>query len=205
MEFLKKGNIVIIFFLVISINLQAQADKIAAFKSSYVLESKGQYKKAVDVVKGVYSENSYEINMRLAWLSYQSGLFTQSAAYYQKAIKLMPYSEEAKFGLIYPKAALAKWKEIETIYLSILKISPNNTIANYRLGLIYYGRKNYVAAYKLFKKVVDLYPFKYDALLMYAWTNLQLGKSSAAKILFNKVLLLSPSDKSANEGLKLIK
>jgi Flp pilus assembly protein TadD len=50
-----------------------------------------------------------------------------------------------------------------------------------------------------------MYPFSYDGLLMYAWTNYQLGKFADAKILFNKVLLLSPADKSAKEGLGLIK
>ena len=40
---------------------------------------------------------------------------------------------------------------------------------------------------------------------MFAWTNLQLGKSREAKILFKKVLLLSPGDQSATTGLELIK
>ena len=91
------------------------------------------------------------------------------------------------------------------MYNKILKISPNNTIANYRLGLIYYGKKDYQKALKLFEKVVNLYPFDYDGLLMYAWTNFMLGKTKEAKILFNKVLMLSPDDESAREGLDLIK
>jgi hypothetical protein len=40
---------------------------------------------------------------------------------------------------------------------------------------------------------------------MLAWTNLQLGKSREARVLFNKVLLYSPGDKSALEGMGLIK
>jgi Flp pilus assembly protein TadD len=52
--------------------------------------------------------------------------------------------------------------------------------------------------------VVNLYPFDYDGLLMYAWSNLQIGKFKEAKILFNKVLMLSPNDKSALEGLAII-
>jgi tetratricopeptide (TPR) repeat protein len=117
----------------------------------------------------------------------------------------MPYSEEAKFGLILPKAAIGKWDEVIALYQKILANSSNNTVACYRLGLIYYGKKDYDQAYKYFEKVVNLYPFDYDGLIMFAWTNFQMGKLREAKVLFNKVLLFSPEDKSANEGLKLIK
>jgi hypothetical protein len=40
---------------------------------------------------------------------------------------------------------------------------------------------------------------------MFAWTNLKLGKTREAKILFNKTLLYNPDDASAKEGLGLIK
>jgi Flp pilus assembly protein TadD len=50
-----------------------------------------------------------------------------------------------------------------------------------------------------------MYPFDYDNLVLYAWTNYQLGKLREAKVLFNKVLLNKPNDASAKEGLGLIK
>jgi tetratricopeptide (TPR) repeat protein len=118
---------------------------------------------------------------------------------------LKPYSEEARFGLILPKAALGRWNEVIELYNKILEISPNNTVAMYRLGLVYYGRKDYNKAQPLFKKVVDLYPFGYDGLLMLGWTSYFLGNYPQAKVLFNKVLLYSPGDASAKEGLQLIK
>jgi tetratricopeptide (TPR) repeat protein len=104
-----------------------------------------------------------------------------------------------------PIAALKEWDEVARLYNQILENNPGNTIALYRLGLLYYEKKDWHQAAKCFQKVVDLYPFEYDGLLMLAWTNLQLGKSREAKILFNKVILWSPGDKSANEGFKLLK
>jgi len=86
-------------------------------------------------------------------------------------------------------------------YNQILANNPGNTVALYRLGLIYYNRRDWAQAQRNFQKVVDLYPFGYDGLLMLAWTNLQLGKSREAKVLFNKVLLYAPGDASALEGL----
>jgi len=208
MEFLVKKmrtSVILAVFLLASVSAFSQTAIISAFKKSYALEKKGEFKKAAEEIKKVYDAKSYEINLRLGWLDYQAGLFTESASYYQKAVDLMPYSEEAKFGLIYPKAALGKWSEVINLYNKILANNPNNTTANYRLGLIYYGQKNYTKAYKYFNKVVNLYPFGYDGLLMLAWTNFQQGKLREAKVLFNKVLMYSPNDKSALEGLSLIK
>ncbi len=201
---MKKSSLLAILFFLGGI-VYAQESLIKAFQESYVLENKAEYSKAINTLKNVYQEDSYEINLRLGWLSYEAGKFTESVSFYNKAISLMPYAEEPKFGLIYPKSALGKWDDIIELYKEILKISPNNTTANYRLGLIYYERKDYKNALPYMEKVVNLYPFGYDGLLTYAWTNLQLGKLRKAKVLFQKVLLLSPEDASAKEGLQRIR
>jgi tetratricopeptide (TPR) repeat protein len=91
------------------------------------------------------------------------------------------------------------------LYNKILEIHPNNTVAMFRLGMIYYERKNYDKALPLFKKVVDLYPFGYDGLLMLGWTSYFMGNYNQAKVLFNKVKLYNPGDASANEGLQLMR
>ncbi|MCB0804853.1 MAG: tetratricopeptide repeat protein [Bacteroidales bacterium] len=175
-----------------------------AFNESYNYEYTGQYSKAIESLKSVYSENSYEINLRLGWLNYMGGFFTESLAYYQKAIDLQPLSIEAKLGYVYPASALGNWEQVKTQYNEILKIDPKNTTANYRLGSIYYGNEDYTSALKYFEKVVNLYPFDYSSLLMYAWTNLRLGKTREAKVLFNKVLMNKPGDESAMDGLNAI-
>ena len=207
MEFLKR-KLVLLIFIAATFSTVAQVPQEAleaAFTKSYQHEKSGDFKAAADVLKKVFDESSYEINLRLGWLNYNAGLFDESIIFYNKAQKLKPYSEEARFGLILPLAALGRWNEVEDLYNKILEISPNNTVAMYRLGLIYYGRKDYNKAQPLFKKVVDLYPFGYDGLLMLGWTSYFLGNYPQAKVLFNKVLLYSPGDASAKEGMQLIK
>jgi tetratricopeptide (TPR) repeat protein len=177
----------------------------AAFSKSYATEKNGDFTASMEPLKKVYDESSYELNLRLGWLNYNAGLFDEAIIFYGRAQKLKPYSEEARFGLILPLTALGKWNDVIKIYDAILETSPNNSVALYRLGLVYYGRKDYNKANTLFKKVVDLYPFGYDGLLMLGWTSYFLGNTSQAKVLFNKVNLYNPGDKSANEGLNLIK
>ena len=206
MVLLKQKLTVLLVFLtvVFSFGQNNQETLEAAFAKSYGHEKTGDFTSAMEPLKQYYDESSYEINLRLGWLNYNAGLFDESIIFYSNALKLKPYSEEARFGLILPKAALGRWNEVIELYDKILEINPNNTVALYRLGLVYYGRKDYSKAQTLFKKVVDLYPFGYDGLLMLGWTSYFLGNYNQAKILFNKVKLYNPEDASANEGLQLI-
>jgi tetratricopeptide (TPR) repeat protein len=211
MEILKKmafGLCLLAFSIMLteSVNAQVNMKTIEdAFESSYSLQDKANYSGAIAALKSVYSEDSYEINVRLGWLNYLGGFFTESTAYYQKAMKLKPYAIETKFGFIYPAAALGNWEQVITQYNDILKIDPQNTTANYRMGSIYYGKLDYATAEKYLEKVVNLYPFDYDSNILYAWTNLKLGKNREAQVLFHKVLMMRPNDKSALEGMGLIK
>jgi len=206
MEILKLTLVATSFCIVLFANAQENNEKVlTAFKQSYTFEYKGDYTNAIKEIAAVYSADSYEQNLRLGWLSYEAGKFTESAAYYEKALALKPMSEEAHLGIVYPASALGNWDQVLAHYIKILENNSANTTVNYRVGNIYYERKDYTKANSYFEKVVNLYPFSYDALLMYAWTNLKLGKTREAQVLFNKVLMLSPDDKSALEGIGLLK
>jgi len=207
MEALKRSVLIVFTFAALCTSgfSQDYGSIHSAFENSYYYEYSGEYSKAIDELKDVYDESSYEINLRLGWLTYMAGFFTESAAYYQKAIDLKPLSIEAKFGFTYPASALGNWEQVKNNYKEILKIDSQNSTANYKLGSIYYGNEDYTTALKYFEKLVNLYPFDYNGLLMYAWTNLKLGKFREAEVLFNKVLMNQPKDKSAIEGLGLIK
>jgi len=176
-----------------------------AFDQSYMFETSAQYAKAAEVIKTVYSEKSYEINIRLGWLLYKNGSYLESATYYMKAITIMPNAIEARLGYVLPESAMGNFDKVSEQYTEILKIDPQNASINYKMGLIYYNKSDYKTAYTYLQKAAALYVFDYDITLYFAWTNLKLEKYPEAKELFNRVLLISPNDASATEGLKLIK
>jgi len=195
-----------VLVLTISTNSFSQNTSVAdAFSKSYQFETKSNFKGAIDAINPVYDKSSYEINLRMGWLNYKAGSYKTSESYYQLAMDLKPNAIEAKFGYVYPAYALGNMTEVIAQYNAILNIDPQNTTANYRMGMIAYDKKDYQVAYKYFEKVVTLYPFTYDALIMYAWSSYQIGKKDDAKALFNRVLCLSPGDKSALEGLSMLK
>ena len=73
MNIFKKSIAIIITF--VSFNTIAQSNKplTAIFKQSYEYEATKNYEAAVNVINSLYSETSYEINLRLGWLYYLSG------------------------------------------------------------------------------------------------------------------------------------
>ena len=206
METLKK----LLFALSLSLafqtlSAQAISARQNAFYKSYEFEKSGNYTAALRELNNVYKSDDYFTNIRLGWLYYLSKQYAQSVKFYEKAISLKPYAIEAKFGLIKPLSATEKWDRVKTNYTEILKIDPQNTLANYWLGVIYYNRKEYANANKLLEKVANLYPLDYDATIMLGWTKLKQGKTAEAKVLFQHALTLRPTDSSSLEGLKLIK
>ncbi len=204
MKLLKKSIAIVLATTVLNVTAQNK-ELINAFSQSYDYEALQKYDAAINSINTVYNASSYETNLRLGWLNYIAGKSKDAVSYYQKAIQLMPAATEPLWAIINPLTVTQSWNEIEKTYLSILKLDPKSASANYNLGMIYYYRKDYVNAKKHFDVSLNLTPFNYNNMLMSGWTNYFLGNKNEAKTLFNKVLLYSPNDKSALEGLSLIK
>jgi len=176
-----------------------------AFHNSYANELNKNYAAAINDVTPYYSDNNYEINIRLGWLHYLNQNYNASQNYYQKAVRIKPESIEAKFGYVKPLSFLQSWDKVLQQYIDILKIDPQNTQASYWAGVIYYNRKQFDVAAKYFRTVTVLYPFDYDGNHMLAWALLMAGKKTEAAPYFEKALLIKPGDESSAEGLNKCK
>jgi len=206
MENLKVRVIILFTFLsIVAVKAQNDPKVQSAFTESYKAEAAENYSLGISSLKGVYKADDYPINVRLGWLFLLSKQYTESVAYYDRAIKLKPYAIEARFGMIKALNALESWDKVKEHYEAILKIDPQNTTALYWLGVLLYNRKEYDNAARNFEKIVNLYPMDYGSVIMLAWTRFYQGKKSDAKVLFNHALILSPDDASATSGLNLIK
>jgi tetratricopeptide (TPR) repeat protein len=183
METLKKiMTSSILLFAVLIAGAQSESKWQVAFNESYTQEANKQYSAAINSLKAVYDEKSYELNLRLGWLTYLNKEYTTSQSYYQKTTD----------------------KTLQ-VYEDILKIDPQQTKANYWAGVIWYNRKKYETAARYFEKLINLYPFDFDGNHMLAWTYLNMGRSNDAKLLFGKALLAKPGDASCLEGLKQVR
>jgi tetratricopeptide (TPR) repeat protein len=193
------------FITGVLIKAQTLEENIQAFKDSYAAEADGNFAMAIQRLEEIYRANSYELNLRLGWLNYLNQNYSKSSEYYQRSMKLLPYAFEPKLGFAAPEAAMGNWNNVLEVYEQILKADPQNTLVNYRMGAIYFERKDYQKAFQYLEKVVNLYPFDYDSAVLFAWTNYHLGRLRQAKVLFERTLMIRPDDTSSREGLNLIK
>jgi tetratricopeptide (TPR) repeat protein len=197
--------IVFLLFLLAVVRLYGQSNVHEAFIESYGLEATGNYSNAIEKILNIYEASSYDINIRLGWLYYNLGNYPESKKYYKMATEILEYSLEAKLGYVLPLAGLGLWNEVVNVYNDILRIDPQNTVVNYRMGAIYYERKEYEKAYGYLENVINLYPNDYDSVVLFGWIHYQMSKLKEAKVLFEKALLIKPNDASAQYGLTLIK
>ena len=205
METLRKNTITVLLVLIsFSAFSQSMETLQSVFAKSYEAENAKNYANAISQLKAGYDPGNYVINIRLGWLNYLAKQYTESIGYYEKAIALKPYAIEARWGCVKPLSALEDWERVKKQYVEILTIDPQNTVANYWLGVIIYNRKDYIGAAKLFEKIVSLFPLDYDSVIMLAWSKLYSSKPSEAKVLFHQALIIRPNDSSALSGLKQI-
>lgn len=199
-----KTKLILFFFgLSFSIGLADQQSPEVYFSKSYAFEYDTEYAKAITPMLEI-SPATYEVNLRLGWLYYLSKDYAQSQAYYKKAIALEPNSVEARFGLVLPQSAQGNWNDVLAVYQDILKIDPNNSIANYRSASIYYSRKDYANATLYINKVIKTYPFDYDSNLLFGKILIAQGKKADAKKYLLKALEYDPTSTDVQAEMKKI-
>ena len=199
-----KVKITLIFVIALICGaVRAQDNAETAFSKSYSFEYDTQYAKAIEALVAL-KQDSYEINLRLGWLQYLSKDYVKSDMYYKKALEAEPSSIEARFGQILPLVALGNMTNVLNIYMDILKLDPNNSIANYRVGYIYYSKKDYVNAMAFVSKVIKTYPFDFDSNMLAGKIQLDQGKKPEAKKYFTKALEYNPQSEDAKSAIKKV-
>ncbi len=183
---------------------QALPPIIEAFEESYKAEAGERYDEAIAALTPFSQVSNYEVSLRLGWLHYLAGDLLSSRDLYAQAMKIMPYAIEPKLGYVLPLAALGHWDEVVSTYEEILRIDPKNTLVHYRLGAIYYERQQFEEAFEHTEKVINLYPFDYDTVVLFAWIQLRMQRLEKARTLFQKALMIQPASESAREGLRLL-
>lgn len=199
---MKRMTIVCLLLLGMSGSLAAQSNKVAdAFSKSYQGEANKEYLAAIVSIENVYDASSYAMNLRLGWLHYLNKDYARSQTYYNKAITIEPKTVDARLGYINAAAAQQNWDEVLKTYKDILAIDPNNSVVNYRVGYIYYYRKNFVEAEKYLIKVAQMYPFDFDTNLLLGAVYVGQGKIVEAKKYYQLAQIYNPSSKDVLEAL----
>jgi len=201
---MKKQQITLTLFLLIGGFTFGQTTVAKAFSVSYQNEYNKNYVNAISVIDKIYDAKSYEINLRLGWLTYLNGDYLKSQTYYKNAMALNPLAIEAKLGYAYPTGALLNWEDVIKTYSSILLIDTKNYKANFNMATIYYNKKNFEKAKNYATTINKLYPFDFSTNLLLGKINISLGNLTIAKQYLNKALLYNPTADEVKGLLKKI-
>ena len=174
-----------LLFVLTIINAQKNELQMA-FVNSYANENNKEYAKAAHDLEVIYLNHmsNYEINLRLGWLKNSAGDLKDSENYYSKAMQLKPLALEAIYGKILPMIGQEKYSKVIQLSEKALSIAPNDSKAEYFIGLANYYKKSYLKSEKYLEKAINKYPFDLDINLMLGWTKFALGKKNEAKSLF---------------------
>jgi len=203
---MKKAILTSTFLFILTIINAQKNELLSAFEESYKFEKNQEYSNAARDLESIYLKyiSNYEINLRLGWLRNSSGDLKLSINYYSKAMELKPLAIEAIYGKILPLIGQGKYNKVIQLAKKALVIAPNDSKAEYYMGLGYYYEKNYLKSEKYLEKAINKYPFDLDINLMLGWTKLALGKKNEAKSLFLVAQRNSPDSRRVKTAIELI-
>lgn len=164
---------------------------------------KGDYPKAIEPLSRLSNPGSsaYIVELRLGWLHARIQNWAESIVHYRKAVDAAPRAIEPRLGLMAAQQGAQKYADALLTGQDILRLDAVNYTALSRMAWILYSQQDYRRAAAYYRKLVTLYPGDTDMLLGLGFSLKFMGQAGEAAACFNKVLLLSPNNPRALEGL----
>lgn len=195
-----------VLILLITVHLFALTDAeiSEAYHKSYNYEKIQNYGDAIKALLPVFQEypQTYTVNLRLGWLYYLNGNFANALDHYDRAIKIAPYSLEAKLGRLLPLLAQEKYKDVEKEAFRILNVDYYNYYGNLRLCYALRMQQKFDVAEKIALKMLTVYPIDVSFLSEYALTKVGQGDMAEARRVFASILVLDPENVTAKTYLQ---
>jgi len=199
--------VLVVLFLIPALCIVSQAQDAAlatALKTSYAAEAKGDYQAAIKPLTalGTSAASSYIAQLRLGWLNYCSKDWQQSVTFYGNASQLATFAIEPLLGLMQAQQAAGKNDDAINTAQIVLRHDPNNYTATSHAAWMLYQKADYKQAATMYHKLVNLYPSDTEMLLGLGFALKLAGDKKESMQYFNTVLLLSPNNARALEGLR---
>lgn len=174
-------------------------------QDSYNSEALGEYPAALQVMQSLAAAEPNEpfYQIRIAWLLYLSGKYTEALGAYQKSVQLLD-CVDAQIGVINCQLALANWDSAIKTATDLLKIEPRNSTILGKLAYAAYMKKDYKLSSGYYGKIVELYPWDMENRAYYV-NNLYLaGKITEAKAEYAKLKKYHPSSRTVSDYSEIL-
>jgi len=178
-----------------------------AYYKSYNYEKMVDYPDAIKSLIGVYTAypNAYTVNLRLAYLYFQSGHYANALDHYDVAIQAVPDAIEAKLGKMLVLMTKEKYDDAASLGYQVLKLDYMNYYANLRLAYILRLQKKHDLSEKITLKLLGLYPTDVTFLTEYGALQYARNNWEKADAIFQDVLILDPENVDARAFIDLLK
>ncbi|MCB1144069.1 MAG: tetratricopeptide repeat protein [Leptospiraceae bacterium] len=191
----------ILFFLVTSLSFSLIADPLL---DSYKHEKEGNYIKAFEAIEPILgsSGKDYVIQLRAGWLLYMIGNFSQAVMYFQKASVLNATSLEPRIYQLKPLMSLGKFREVELVAKSILRLDSKNYTARSSLAFSLYSAGDFKNAKIYYESLIQDYPTDTEMIIGLAYSHLNQVEKSKALEYFRMAERLIPWDSRVKLGIE---
>lgn len=196
-----------VFFTVALLSLAGVvfATSPATWDKVYRLEAQKNYGGAAAIVNTelMSSDDSEFARIHYAWLLYMQGQHQKSIDIYDQAIKDNSLNFDARFGILWPLAALAKWGEVSTQAEKLLEVSPCEYKAFDWLVKSEEAQKNWNKLASSAQNYAKCYPSDANSLVYLARAEVNRGDTQRAIETYRKVLARMPGHLEAKNYLKV--
>ncbi|WP_299494028.1 hypothetical protein [uncultured Shewanella sp.] len=177
-----------------------------SFSKSYGYEKIGDYQNAINSLVSVYKKEpkDYILNLRLGYLYYLQGSFSNAKFHYLAAKKILPNALSPQLGMMRISNVKEKFDDTEALGYEVIKKDFYNYYANLYLSYALRKNKKYNAAAEIDKKMLDVYPDDTTFLLEYGLLKFQQKDYSKTREILSLLLVLEPENVSAKEVLSQI-
>jgi len=171
----------------------------AAYHNSYEYERAEDYQDGIRALGPVYERypNGYTVNLRMGWLFYLNGNYSNAVAHYEVARSAAPFALEPKLGQLLPLLAQGRWSDAEALAYQVVSVDHFNYYGNMRLVLALRMQEKFEPAYQIALKMAGAYPTDLSFLTELALLNEARGDEEEATRLFTDLLILDPENEAA--------
>ncbi|MEJ2540247.1 MAG: hypothetical protein P8188_09785, partial [Gemmatimonadota bacterium] len=181
----------------------AGPDVAGAYARSFTYERTQAYDDAIRALAPVYDAvpNGYTVNLRMGWLFYLNGNYSNSITHYEVAEAAAPGALEPRLGHLLPLLAQERWADAEALGYQVVSADHFSYYGNLRLAIALRMQGKLDAAYQVALKMITAYPTDVLHLVEFARIVDARGDAPEAARLFREILILDPENEAARQYL----
>lgn len=196
---------IIVLLLITGLTLMAQVNGQELITASYSAESTKNYTVALEKMKLLenYDKDDAFYKLRIGWLLYLSGKYSDALSYYQKSQKLSPCLD-AQIGAINCDLYLGLWNDAISVSKDVLQIYPDNVDVLLKAGYAAYMKKDYNVAINYYLKTLIVNPYSFEARGYLVPAYYYNGNTNEAKRHYNFLKKYYPASLSVKDFAKVL-